>query len=126
MKNIKKSVLVVEDEKSLLNAAKLKLEKAGLEVLTASRVDDAVKIIKQKNHVDVIWLDHYLLGDKNGLDFVVKIKSQDNWKKIPIFLVSNTATSDKVESYLRLGIHKYYTKSNLKLDDIVHEIKSLK
>jgi len=126
MKNSKKIVLVVEDEKSLLNAAKLKLEKAGMEVWGASRVDEALKIIKNKKKVDVIWLDHYLLGDKNGLDFVVKVKGEAAWKKIPIFLISNTATTDKIDSYLRLGIHKYYTKSNLKLDDIVAEIKSLK
>ena len=74
----------------------------------------------------MVWLDHYLLGKENGLDFVIKLKNTEEWKRIPIFVVSNTATSDKIESYLKLGVHRYYTKSDLKLDSILKEIVGLK
>ncbi|MDO9181376.1 MAG: response regulator [Bacteriovorax sp.] len=121
-----KIVLVVEDEVALQQAIKLKLEKEGIKAYTAQRVAEAIKILKKLKTVDVVWLDHYLLGKENGLDFVVKLKSVEEWKKIPIFVVSNTATHDKIDSYLKLGVHKYYTKSNLKLDSILKEIVGLK
>lgn len=121
-----KKVLVVEDEETLQSAIKLKLEKAGAEVFSARRVSEAIKILKKIGKVDVIWLDHYLLGKENGIDFVVNIKEDKKWKKIPIFVVSNTATHDKIQGYLKLGIRKYYTKANLKLDHIVKEIIKLK
>lgn len=122
----KKVVLVVEDEEALQQAIRLKMEKEKIKVLVAKKVIDAVKILKKIKNVDAIWLDHYLLGKENGLDFVVKLKNTDVWKKIPIFVVSNTATSDKVESYLKLGVHKFYTKSNLKLGSIIKEIIALR
>ena len=125
MSNKNKTVLVIEDEESLKLAIKLKLEKSGLEVFTARKVDDGLKILKKLKKVDAIWLDHYLLGRKNGMDFVIKVKEKESWKKIPIFLISNTATQDKIQIYLKLGIHKYYTKSNLKLESIIKEINEL-
>jgi len=125
MDNKYKTVLVVEDEESLQLAIKLKLEKEGITVFASRKVVDAVKILNKVKVVDAIWLDHYLLGKENGLDFVIKLKKKEEWKKIPIFVVSNTATSDKIESYLKLGVHRYYTKSNLKLDEIIKEIKKI-
>ncbi len=38
-------------------------------------------------------------------------------------MVSNTATDDKVKTYLKLGAEKYYTKSDYRLDYIIDDIK---
>lgn len=124
MENKNKVVLVVEDELPLLGAIKLKLEKNNFDVVTARTVDQAKQYTEDLEHIDVIWLDHYLLGKENGLDFVVWCKGESNTKckLIPIFIVSNTASSDKVLTYLSLGASKYFVKSNHKLDEIIKEI----
>lgn len=118
-----KTILVLEDERPLLEAIKKKLELNGFEVLTARSVEQAEEYLKDITTVKAIWLDHYLLGKDNGLDFVADIKSNDATKALPIFVVSNTASQDKVQSYMRLGITKYYTKSNYRLDQIIEDIK---
>jgi len=117
-----KTILVVEDEKPLLEVVEKKLSLSGFEVVTAREVNQAVNYLKELPHVDCIWLDHYLFGDKNGLDLVAIIKNNPKWKNIPIFVVSNTASAEKVNTYLHLGIQKYYTKANYKLGDIITEI----
>jgi CheY-like chemotaxis protein len=119
-----KSILVVEDEQVLSDVIKTKLEKNGFKVTTARTVEQSLNYLKDGLKIDVIWLDHYLLGQENGLDLVAKIKSDEStWKNIPIFVVSNTASADKVQAYLRLGVSKYYTKSNFRLEDIISDIK---
>ncbi len=126
MKNMTKdkTILVIEDERPLLEAIKTKLEKNGFEVTTARTVEQALNYLEDLERVDVIWLDHYLLGKEDGLDFVAKIKSHDGkWKHIPIFVVSNTASADKVQSYIQLGISKYFVKAEHRLDRIISEIK---
>lgn len=123
MKNKNPIILVIEDEKPLQDAIKMKLEKNSFDVVTARSVEQAVNFMEDISKIDVIWLDHYLLGQEDGLDFVAKIKNKEEWKKIPIFVVSNTATVDKIKTYLELGIEKYYTKSDHKLDDIIENIK---
>ena len=120
-----KTILVVEDERPLAEAIKAKLIKSGFAVVTSRTVQQTLDYLEDIGAVDAIWLDHYLLGKENGLDFVTKLKAHDGrWKNIPIFVVSNTASPDKVQSYIRLGINKYYTKADHRLDEIILEIRS--
>jgi hypothetical protein len=39
-------------------------------------------------------------------------------------VVSNTATQEKVQSYISLGVDKYYTKADYRLDAIIEDIKN--
>jgi len=119
-----KTILVVEDERPLLEAIKKKLELSGFTVLTARSTDQAYAYIEDIGKIDAVWLDHYLLGKESGLDFVARCKTEGSkCKNIPIYVVSNTASDDKVKSYIRFGISKYFVKAENRLDVIVAEIK---
>lgn len=119
-----KTILVVEDERPLLEAIKRKLENNDLEVVTARTVDQALSYLQDLSAVDGIWLDHYLLGSEDGLDLVTKLKSSDSiWKHIPIFVVSNTASEEKVKAYMQFGVDKYFVKSDFRLDQIIVALK---
>jgi DNA-binding response OmpR family regulator len=119
----KHTVLVVEDERPLMEAIRNKLEKNNLEVVTARSVEQALGYMTDSVKVDAVWLDHYLLGKETGLDFVAKLKEDHKFKKVPIFVVSNTGSPDKKHTYLRLGAVKYYVKADHRLDSIVQEVK---
>lgn len=120
-----KKILLVEDEKCLAEAVKIKLEINGFQVLPADSVDRAKDLIN-RNSIDFVWLDHYLLGEENGLDFVANIKSQESTNKnIPIFVVSNTASNDKIRSYIKFGINKYYVKAEHSLEQIISDLKTV-
>ena len=122
-----KTILVVEDEMPLQKAIRIKLEKNNFSVVTARNVKQAINHLKDIEGIEAIWLDHYLLGKETGLDVVVKLKDDKNWKKIPLFIISNTASPRKVQNYIKLGINKYYTKSDHRLDQIISDItKGLK
>lgn len=123
MADTKHTVLVIEDERPLLKAIKTKLENNDFEVVTARRVEEALKYLKDRADIEVIWLDHYLLGQENGLSLLANLKQEEGkWKEIPVFIVSNTAGAQTVQSYLRLGVEKYFTKADNRLDDIVEDI----
>ena len=118
------SVLVVEDEMPLLKAIQAKLEQSGFDVVTARSVEQAVGYIDDDVRIDAVWLDHYLLGKQNGMDLVSRCKVEGApTANIPIFLVSNTASGVKVQSYLKLGVNKYYVKAQVRLDTVVNDIK---
>lgn len=118
-----KIILVLEDERPLLEAIKIKLRLNDFAVVTARSVKQALSYVEDIKDINAIWLDHYLFGKENGLDFVAKIKSNPAWKKIPIFIVSNTASPEKVQSYISLGVNKYYTKADYPLDKIIKDIE---
>ena len=141
-----KTILVIEDERPLLEAinAKLekngfrviavrsveqafnaKLEKNGSNVITIDSIEQALKYLESLERVDAIWLDHHLLGKENGLDFVKKFKANGGrWNKIPVFVVSNAASAKTVQSYIRSGVSKYYVKSDHRLDEIIRDIET--
>lgn len=118
-----KRILVVEDEAPLLKAIKTKLEKNGFDVVTARRAKQALEYLGELGDIDAVWLDHYLLGKEDGLYFVAQAKKSLKYKSIPIFVVSNTASADKVRSYINFGVDEYYVKSDFRLDDIISDIK---
>ncbi|MDO8572093.1 MAG: response regulator [bacterium] len=118
------TILVVEDEVPLLEAISRRLERNGFWVVTARSVDQAMNHLQDIEKVDIIWLDHYLLGGATGLEFLEKLKSSDSsWKNIPVFVVSNTAGADKVKTYMQLGVEKFFIKAEKRLDEIIDEIK---
>ncbi|MDO8590152.1 MAG: response regulator [bacterium] len=146
-KSVKKqTILVIEDEKPLLEAINDKLEKSGFGVIAARSVEQAFNANIAKNglgvinvrsieqalnylesleRVDAIWLDHHLLGKEDGLDFVKKFKANGGrWSKIPVFVVSNAASPKTVKSYVDSGVSKYYVKSDHRLDEIIKDIQS--
>lgn len=121
----KKNILVVEDEVPLLEAIRAKLTKSGFEVVTARSFEQAKNHMQDIKGINVIWLDHYLLGKETGLDFIAWCKADGSaYKLIPLFLVSNTATPEKVQAYLRLGAQKYYVKAERRLDAIIEDINA--
>ncbi len=118
-----KTVLVVEDERQLANAVKEALAVHDFNVVTARTAEEGIAQLKNLKTVDAIWLDHYLMGTSNGLDFVIQIKSDPNWSNIPVFIVSNTASQQNVHSYIRLGVTNYYTKADYDIGQIINDLK---
>jgi DNA-binding response OmpR family regulator len=116
-----KIILVLEDERPLAEAIRLKLEKNGFEVVTARTVEQGKQYVKDLARVDAIWLDHYLSGKEDGLDFITWCKEATNkqCQNIPVFVISNTASSEKVSAYLEFGAKEFFVKSNHRLDEIV-------
>jgi len=116
-------ILIIEDEQSLSEAIKKKFDLMGFKVFTAKSAEQGWAALEAAGRMSVVWLDHYLLGKQTGLDFLRRIREDNRFKEIPIFVVSNSVTPEKINTYLVLGAKKYYTKSNYRLDEIVSEIQ---
>ena len=122
-KSPKKTILVIEDDRNLLFPITKKLEQRDYKVLTAAKVDAAISQLKKAAHIDVIWLDHYLQGDEDGIDFTNKIRKNKKYKSIPIFVISASTSDGKVLSYLDLGVYEHFGKTDYSLDEIIDRIE---
>lgn len=125
MKNSKKIILIIEDELLLLQAISKKLKINNFEVISYTMGRQAIDYLKNIEILpDVIWLDYYLT-DMNGLEFMKVIKDNKKWKDIPVMVVSNSASEEKINSLLDLGANKYILKAEERLDDIIKDMKEL-
>jgi len=116
-------VMVVEDEELLLKAITKKLELNNIGVLPFSGGQQAIDYLNTSEELpDAIWLDYYL-KDINGLEFMHKIKENPKWTNIPVIVVSNSASAEKVDNMLALGAAKYLLKAQYRLDQIIDIIQ---
>ncbi|HEX8763106.1 MAG TPA: response regulator [Candidatus Saccharimonadales bacterium] len=119
------TVMVVEDEALLLQAATKKLEHEGIKVLSCPSGEAALKYVDNLAAApDAIWLDYYL-KDMNGLAFMQAIKTNPKWAEIPVIVVSNSASPDKVHNMLALGVNKYILKAQYRLDEIITILREI-
>ncbi|KKQ50300.1 MAG: Response regulator receiver protein [Candidatus Woesebacteria bacterium GW2011_GWD1_38_10] len=125
MSNLNNLIMVVEDESLLLEAIGKKLQREGYDVLLCTSAGQAVDYLKnmKENLPDVIWLDYYLT-DMNGLEFMDLLGKNENWKRIPVIVVSNSASEQKVAALMKKGVKKHILKADYRLDEIVKIIES--
>jgi len=119
------TVLVVEDEVLLLQAICTKLKLSNIDALSASSAQQALDYLKNLSRVpEAIWLDYYL-GDSDGITFMKKLRSNKKFQNIPVMVISNSASPQKVQSMYKLGIKKYLIKADHRLDEIITDLKEL-
>lgn len=125
MPNDTPTIMVVEDEMLLLQAITKKLKISNLDVVSCASGKQAIDYLKNMDKLpDAIWLDYYL-KDMNGLAFMQAIKENSQWQFIPVVVVSNSASLDKVHTMLGLGVRKYILKAEYRLDEIIEMVKDL-
>ena len=123
MSSINPKVMVIEDETLLLKAICKKLSLENIETISATNGKQALDYLSNLTELpDAIWLDYYL-KDTNGLDFMEELKKNKKWENIPVIVVSNSASPEKVHSMLALGAKKYLLKSQYRLEDIIKIIR---
>lgn len=117
------TIMVVEDEILLLQAITKKLKLSGMDVLSCSSGQQAIDYLQSLDELpDAVWLDYYL-RDMNGLAFMQKLKANRAWADIPVLVVSNSASPEKVQGMLGLGAKRYILKAEYRLDEIIAMIR---
>ena len=104
-------VLVVEDNKLACLALKNGIVSLGLSVDVATTGKDALNLICNTNY-DYIFLD-LGLPDQSGLDVLLKIRNNLNYKDIPIFVLSGHVTKQMYETCSSIGASGVYMKPML-------------
>ncbi len=90
--NIKKKILVVDDESDVREFLRAALEEAGFEVSVAEDGDIALEKIK-KEIPDLISLD-LVMPHKSGAKLYRELSKHKEWSKIPVIIVTGHARDD--------------------------------
>ena len=119
------SIMVVEDEDLLLQAITKKLEVNGFGVVSCKSGEQAMDYLKNmEQKPDAIWLDYYL-KDMDGIVFMTALKQLPKGGDIPVMVVSNSASDEKVHNMLTLGAKKYMLKAQYRLDDLITALREI-
>ncbi|HBG7745791.1 TPA: response regulator transcription factor [Clostridioides difficile] len=113
------SILLVEDDLSLIYGLEFSIQKSGFSIDIARTVKEAMQMYEGKNY-DLLLLDVYL-PDGNGFQICEKVREVSN---IPIIFLTASDEEVNVVMGLDMGGDDYITKP-FKLNELISRIKAL-
>jgi len=102
------TILVVEDERDLLELLKYNLEREGYEVLTAETGEDGLKQARSAS-LDLVLLD-LMLPSMNGLEVCRSLKARPETADLAVMMLTAKGEESDVVQGLELGADDYITK----------------
>jgi two-component system, OmpR family, alkaline phosphatase synthesis response regulator PhoP len=103
-----KKILIVEDEKDILQLVKLYLEKEGFRTVTAMTGVEGLNQVKAEKP-DLIVLD-LMLPELDGLEVCKRLRSSPETAMLPIIMLTAKAEESDTIIGLELGADDYVTK----------------
>jgi len=104
----KGTILIIDDEKDLIELVRYNLDKEGYDVISASDGQTGLDIA-QRHKLDLIVLDLMMPG-MEGLEVCRRLRSDPRTARIPVIMLTAKATeADRVVG-LELGADDYITK----------------
>ncbi|HBH12168.1 MAG: Phosphate regulon transcriptional regulatory protein PhoB (SphR) [Clostridiales bacterium 38_11] len=102
-------ILVVDDEKNILELIRFNLELNQFDVITATDGEVAISMIKAESDIDLIILD-LMLPTIDGIEVCKILKRDEKTKDIPVIMLTAKGTeTDKIFG-LEIGADDYVTK----------------
>lgn len=115
-----KTILIVDDEKDIVDLLKYNLKKEGYNVLTAP--NGKLVLEQSKHQPDLIVLD-VMMPELNGLEVIKRLKADQKTSSIPvIFLTAKGTELDEVIG-LELGADDYIVKP-ISIPKLIARIKN--
>jgi DNA-binding response OmpR family regulator len=118
-----KKILIAEDDKFLASAYKLKLTKAGFEVLIGANGNEIMDLLKTFLP-DLILLD-LVMPIKDGFTTLAEIRAINTFNKIPVLVASNLGQKEDIDKAIKLGANGFVVKSDMSLDDLILKINEM-
>jgi len=116
----KKRILIVDDEKDIVETIQFRLELEGLECLVAYDGEEALLKAKRENP-DLILLD-IMLPKINGYKIARLLKFDELYKHIPIIMLTARTQKTDIELGEETGADEYVTKP-FDMDELVNMIR---
>ncbi len=116
----RETILIVDDDKTLVTGLMLPLQAEGYTVLTAHNGLEALDLLQQE-HVDLILAD-VAMPKMNGYQLLERVRQNPEWVAIPFLLLTGRAMDSDVRYGKELGVDDYLTKP-IDPEDLLASVK---
>lgn len=117
---MKNSILIVDDDKDILELLEFTLSKVGFNVLSFLNTKNVSKVIQNEN-IDLILMDR-CLPDIDGSLYIEMLRSKNI--NIPVIFISAKDSSEDIKNGFLIGADDYVTKP-FNMEELVLRIKAV-
>lgn len=118
----KVKILVIDDNKEIVNAVKQLLEVRGFIIQSAYGGKEGLELIK-KEKPDIIILD-IMMPDIDGRDVLIALKKSEETKNIPVIMLTAKIEQFERQYGMELGAYEYVPKP-YESDVLLRHIKTI-
>lgn len=119
----KKRILIVEDDNFVAEVYLAKLSEMGYETALAQNGEEGLAELK-KGKVDLILLD-ILMPIMNGIEMLEEVKKKEEWKNIPVILLTNIGEKESIQKVREMGVKNYLIKSHFTPAEVIEKVESV-
>ncbi|MBL7947207.1 MAG: response regulator [Flavobacteriales bacterium] len=114
-----KKILIIEDETIISFGYRLQLERMGFEVIGTARSSEDAEALLAQEKPDLIIMDIYLKGTKNGLELAQEIHARE---PIPVLFLTASTKPEVIAAIGQLKDCTYLSKpiNADSLEDVLH------
>jgi two-component system, OmpR family, alkaline phosphatase synthesis response regulator PhoP len=115
-------ILLIDDDRFLLDMYSLKFKKSGLEIDVSANSQTALEKLKSGSSYDIILLDIIMPG-MDGLDFLKVMREEKMATDSTIIMLTNQA--DDFEKAKSLGVDGYIIKATTIPSEVVEQVLTI-
>ena len=124
---VKPKILIIEDDRPIINLYKEVLPMAGLEIEIIDMGRDAIKRLEEirqgkKEKPDLVLLD-LILPDINGIEVLKEARKYPETKSLKIYILTNYYRPESNEELTKEGADKILIKFKYSLNELVEIFK---
>lgn len=114
------TVLLVDDDKFLLDMYRKKFEREGNVVDVAVSAAEALSKLRNGAQPDILILD-IIMPDMDGIELLENIRKEKLVPGAAVIMLTNESNRDKIEQAKKLGIKGYIVKATTIPTELVEE-----
>ncbi len=115
------TVLIVDDEESLVHVLARKFTDEGVTVYTAMNGREALAVAFEK-HPDIILLD-IMMPEMDGFDVMHALQADEWGKTVPVIFLTNSSSIETVAKAVTTGMSEFLIKTDMRLDQVVSHVR---
>lgn len=116
-----RKILMIEDERIIVELLKRKLEKEGYQVSVGRDGVEGLERMRE-NKPDLVLLD-IIMPRMGGLEVMEKMREEDGLKDIPVVVISNSGQPVELDRAKKLGAKDWLVKTEFDPQEVIRKVK---
>ena len=121
MINKKYKILIIDDDKFLLDVYSVKFKETGHDIVTVLSGEEGLEKLKESDDFDAIILD-LLMPTMDGFEFLSNIKENNLAKNTSVIVLTNQGGAKKVDKAKNFDIDGYIVKASSIPSEVLAEV----
>ena len=116
-----KKILLVEDEKIMINLLQKKLTQEGYNVRVAVNGEEGLKAMREEK-TDIVLLD-IIMPKMGGFEVMEEMGNDPELKEIPVVIISNSGQPVELDKAKELGAKDWLIKTEFDPKEVIEKVR---